>query len=79
MVVAATLVLVASHFWQKKPWWCQPWSILLTGVGLLVGSWWITQRWWVVVGLGCPPVAVWWWLFLVLVPRLEERQGGTGP
>ncbi|KKZ12050.1 MAG: hypothetical protein TE42_05980 [Candidatus Synechococcus spongiarum SP3] len=63
-------------FWQKKPWWCQPWSILLTGIGTLVGGWWITQRWWIVVGLGCPVVA-WWWLFLVLAPRLAEP--GSGP
>lgn len=34
------------------------------------------QRWWVVVGLACPVVA-WWWLFLVLAPRLDEQ--GSGP
>lgn len=21
----------AVSIWQLKPWWCQPWSILLTG------------------------------------------------
>ena len=77
MVVAATPAAVAPGFWQKKPWWCQPWSILLTGVGVLVGGWWLTQRWWIVMGLGCPIVA-WWWLFLVLAPRFAEQQEG-GP
>ena len=25
-------------FWSLKPWWCQPWSILLTGVLAIAGS-----------------------------------------
>jgi len=25
-------------FWSLKPWWCQPWSILLTGVLVIAGS-----------------------------------------
>ncbi|MFM6357615.1 MAG: DUF6737 family protein, partial [Planktothrix sp.] len=24
--------------WNYKPWWCQPWSILLTGITLILGS-----------------------------------------
>ena len=64
---------MASGFWQKKPRWCQPWSILVTGVGLLVGSWWLTERWWIVVGLAFP-ILVWWWLFLVAVPRAAEQR-----
>ena len=26
--------------WSHKPWWCQPWSIVATGVTLVGGSWW---------------------------------------
>ena len=48
---------------------------MLTGAGILVGGWWVTERWWIVVGLGCPVVA-WWWLFLVLAPRLAHQGGG---
>ena len=59
--------------WSAKPWWCQPWSIVLTGfivpavTWLLLGRWWITAP--VVVG-----VLVWWWLFLVAVPRAYRQQ-----
>ena len=56
-------------FWSLKPWWCQPWSILLTGVLLIAGSWFLLHRWWI-----SAPVAVavlaWWGLFLVAVPAV---------
>ena len=26
-------------FWSLKPWWCQPWSIISTGVLMVGGSW----------------------------------------
>jgi hypothetical protein len=56
-----------SSIWEIKPWWCQPWSILLTGAFVVAGSWLLLQRWWitapVVIG-----VLAWWLLFLVVVP-----------
>jgi hypothetical protein len=54
--------------WQLKPWWCQPWSILLTGVLLIAGSWAWLHLWWVTVPVAAA-VTLWWWLFLVLMPR----------
>lgn len=74
----------AASIWASKPWWCQPWSILGTGVGVVAGSWWLLQRWWITLPLGLA-VGLWWWLFLVAVPaayRLQsevasrERPGG---
>ena len=56
-----------ESMWQLKPWWCQPWSIVLTGVAIPVGSWLLLHRLWItlpVVGA----IALWWLLFLVLVP-----------
>lgn len=55
--------------WQYKPWWCQPWSIWLTGSGLTVGSWWAFQRLWLTV-LVALPLSVWMGFFLLLWPRL---------
>jgi hypothetical protein len=64
--------------WSHKPWWCQPWSILLTGVTLVGGSWAWLGRWWITAPLA-GAVLVWWWLFLVIVPAAyrsgEEAEG----
>lgn len=57
-----------TSIWNHKPWWCQPWSIVLTGVGAVTGSWIVLQRWWISAPLGLA-VLMWWILFLVLVPR----------
>ena len=53
--------------WSEKPWWCQPWTIVATGVALVGGCWWWLRLWWISLPLGLG-VLVWWWLFLVLVP-----------
>jgi hypothetical protein len=58
----------AVSIWQLKPWWCQPWSILLTGLLMISGSWIWLGRWWLTVPLAAG-VLLWWWLFLVLMPR----------
>ena len=58
--------------WLAKPWWCQPWSILLTGVVVIAASWFVFGRIWLtaLAGLG---ITVWWFLFLVLVPAAYNR------
>jgi hypothetical protein len=56
-----------SSIWQLKPWWCQPWSIVLTGVAVVAASWVVWEIWWITAPLAAA-VLVWWWLFLVLVP-----------
>ncbi|GAB4378295.1 MAG: hypothetical protein Kow00121_29770 [Elainellaceae cyanobacterium] len=54
--------------WQLKPWWCQPWSIVLTGIIVSGGAWLLSHRLWVTVPIVLG-VAAWWLLFLYLVPR----------
>jgi len=54
-------------FWSLKPWWCQPWSIVSTGVLMVGGSWALLHRPWISLPLALG-VLVWWLLFLVLVP-----------
>jgi hypothetical protein len=67
----------SDAFWQHKPWWCQPWSILLTGV-LVIGfaglaylrfaaPLWLVLP--VILGIGA-----WWVLFLVLVPAAAKAE-----
>ena len=58
---------VPQSLWALKPWWCQPWSIVLTGLAVVLASWWLLRLWWVSLPVGLA-VLVWWWLFLVAVP-----------
>ena len=62
-----SLEQLPDSMWALKPWWCQPWSIVLTGMAIPTASWLLLHRVWVTL----PTVAVvlvWWMLFLVLVP-----------
>ncbi|MEQ8753739.1 MAG: DUF6737 family protein [Coleofasciculus sp. G1-WW12-02] len=55
--------------WNYKPWWCQPWSILLTGVVIITGSWVLAKTLWITL-IVTTPILVWWFYFLWLWPRL---------
>ena len=54
-------------FWSLKPWWCQPWSIIGTGMTIVAGSWILLHRLWITLPVAAA-VVIWWVLFLVLVP-----------
>ncbi len=58
--------------WNYKPWWCQPWSILLTGLAIVFGSWALTRSVWL-TGLVGLPILVWWTYFLWLWPHLIRQ------
>ncbi len=60
--------------WNYKPWWCQPWSILLTGITLIVGSWLVFHKLWVTAVVAVPLV-VWMGFFLLVWPRLMIESG----
>ncbi|AKG24790.1 DUF6737 family protein [Calothrix sp. 336/3] len=60
--------------WQYKPWWCQPWSILLTGIILITGSWLISKLIWLTV-LVAIPVSIWMIFFLLIYPRFVKESG----
>jgi len=53
--------------WSHKPWWCQPWSIVLTGLVVVASSWLLFGRWWLSLAVAVG-VLLWWGLFLVIVP-----------
>ena len=63
-----------DSIWNYKPWWCQPWSIVLTGVALVGGSWLTLHQLWV-SGLVALPVLAWWVLFLAIYPRAMVESG----
>jgi hypothetical protein len=55
--------------WQHKPWWCQPWSILLTGITLIGGSWLIFKIIWLTIIIAIP-ILTWMIFFLIIYPKL---------
>jgi uncharacterized protein YjeT (DUF2065 family) len=59
--------------WHYKPWWCQPWSILLTGCSLIGGSGWLSHRLWVAL-IVAVPVMVWMGFFLLIYPQAWKNQ-----
>ena len=58
--------------WSYKPWWCQPWSILLTGVTIISGSWLLFKTFWVTIVVSVP-ILTWMGFFLLIWPRLMLR------
>jgi hypothetical protein len=62
-----------AAFWSLKPWWCQPWSIVLTGVVISLSSWLFLHRLWITLPITLS-ILVWWMLFLVLVPAAYRKQ-----
>jgi hypothetical protein len=61
-----------ASLWDQKPWWCQPWTIVLSGLITIAGSWWLLQTIWI-TALVSTAIAAWWLLFLVLVPRVYRQ------
>jgi len=58
--------------WQSKPWWCQPWTIILTGIIIIASSWLLFHKIWLTTIVAIP-IFVWWIYFLILVPRLLKN------
>lgn len=62
----------SGSVWQYKPWWCQPWSILLTGLSIIGGSWYVLKIGWV-TALVALPVGSWMGFFVLVYPRLADH------
>ena len=63
-----------SSPWQLKPWWCQPWSIVLTGCAIVGGSWLLLHRLWL-TGLVAVPIGLWMGFFVLVWPRCPLVEG----
>jgi len=66
----------SDDLWAHKPFWCQPWTIVLTGIGIVVGSWLVFHRLWITVPVS-GAIGLWWWTFLVVMPRLVREDAST--
>jgi hypothetical protein len=60
--------------WDYKPWWCQPWSILLTGITLIAGSWFLFKTFWITIIISIP-LLIWMGFFLLIWPKLMISSG----
>ena len=58
--------------WDYKPWWCQPWSILLTGLSIIIGSWLLLKIIWITVGISLV-ILTWWVYFLLIYPQMMKE------
>lgn len=58
----------STNIWDYKPRWCQPWSIILTGIVGAIGSWLVFHWLWLTVAVAVV-IAVWWIYFLVIYPQ----------
>ena len=56
-----------SIYWKEKPIWCQPWSIILTGITILITSWIIFKSV-LISSVILLFVLLWWALFLLVAP-----------
>ena len=57
-----------KSFWDSKPYWCQPWSIISFGVLVLIFSWKLFNNILFTLTIAVF-VFVWWILFLILAPN----------
>lgn len=59
----------SPSIWNYKPWWCQPWSIILTGILLISGSWVLLLNLWITIFVAIP-VLTWMIYFVLIFPKL---------
>jgi hypothetical protein len=59
----------SPSIWNCKPWWCQPWSIILTGILLISGSWVLLNNLWITIFVAIP-VLTWMIYFVLIFPKL---------
>ncbi len=60
------------NLWNYKPWWCQPWSIVLTGMAIISSSWLIIKIIWLTI-LVAIAIGLWWFYFLIVYPKLVKE------
>ena len=60
-----------KSFWDSKPYWCQPWSIISVGVLVPVFSWKLFNNSIITTMLSFI-IFLWWVVFLILAPNLYQ-------
>ncbi len=60
-----------ASFWDLKPYWCQPWSIITFGILVAVFSWEVFNNI-IITSIIAFIVFIWWVIFLILAPNLYQ-------
>tara|TARA_B100000945_G_scaffold166087_1_gene133165 strand:+ start:118 stop:327 length:210 start_codon:yes stop_codon:yes gene_type:complete len=61
-----------KSFWDLKPYWCQPWSIISFGILILIFSWFFFENKAITSALSFF-IVIWWILFLIIVPNSFQK------
>jgi len=56
-----------KEFWDLKPFWCQPWTIIFFGIAVLIASWILFANL-LITSIAALIIATWWLIFLIIVP-----------
>ena len=64
-----------NNYWSIKPFWCQPWTIIMTGLCILFSAWKIFDNL-IIITLISISILIWWILFLIIAPILYEKDIG---
>lgn len=62
----------SDSVWQHKPWWCQPWSIVLTGCTIIAAIAYVVPWLWAKVVLSLP-FAIWIIYFTLIYPKMMQQ------
>ena len=63
---------VRKRYWDLKPFWCQPWSIISFGVLVIVLSFKVFTNI-IITSILAFFIFVWWILFLILAPNSYKQ------
>ena len=61
-----------KSFWDSKPYWCQPWSIITFGILVLIFSWKLFNNI-IITSILSFLTIIWWGFFIIIVPSVYER------
>ena len=60
-----------NKFWDLKPFWGQPWSIIAFGIFVLIFSWSLLKNI-LIISILAFIIITWWILFLIIAPNSYE-------
>lgn len=63
----SNLSIKYNNYWNSKPLWCKPWSIILTGIIITCLAWYFIHI--ILIDIIISSLVCFWWiLFLLIAP-----------